>query len=128
MMAFFRKLNWLLRRHDKEAELREELQFHLEEEAEQHRAEGLDSAAASHAAKRELGNLTLVQENTRSAWGWTMLEQFAQDLRYALRTMSANKAFCALAILSLALGIGANTAIFSFMDSILMRSLPVCRS
>ncbi len=125
MMAFFRKLNWLLRRRDKEAELREELQFHLEEEAEQHRAEGLDSAAASHAAKRELGNLTLVQENTRSAWGWTMLEQFAQDLRYALRTMSANKAFCALAILSLALGIGANTAIFSFMDSILMRSLPV---
>ena len=61
----------------------------------------------------------------RAAWGWTLAEQFVQDLRYALRNMVSNKAFTALAILSLALGIGANTAIFSFMDSILLRSLPV---
>jgi macrolide transport system ATP-binding/permease protein len=125
MIAFFRKLNWLLRRRDKEAELQEELRFHLSEEAEQRHAAGLDNVSAYHAARRDLGNVTLVQENTRSAWGWTMIEQLAQDLRYAVRTMSANKAFCTLVILSLALGIGANTAIFSFMDSILMRSLPV---
>ncbi len=58
-------------------------------------------------------------------WTWTFWEQLTQDLRYALRTMANNKAFRALAALSLALGIGANTAIYSFMDSILLRSLPV---
>ena len=58
-------------------------------------------------------------------WGWTFIEQFMQDLRYAVRAMKNNRAFTALAALSLALGIGANTAIFSFMDAILLRSLPV---
>src|SRR5205807_2757104 len=62
---------------------------------------------------------------TRAAWGWTLLEQLGQDLRYAIRTMLHNRAFTALAALSLALGIGANTAIYSFMDSILLRVLPV---
>ena len=66
-----------------------------------------------------------MQEDTRAAWTWTLLEQLVQDIRYGLRTMAANKTFSAMAILSLALGIGANTAIFSFMDSILLRSLPV---
>jgi predicted permease len=116
MSEFFRKLKWLTERRRKEEELREELQFHLDEEAEH---------AGSDAARRELGNLTLLREDTRSAWGWTMVEQFTQDLRYAFRTMGANKLFSLLAILSLALGIGANTAIYSFMDAILMRALPV---
>src|SRR5262249_13720441 len=75
--------------------------------------------------RRDLGNIVLVQEDTRAAWSWRLWEQFVQDIRYAFRTMAANKTFTALAILSLALGIGANTAIFSFMDSILLRSLPV---
>jgi macrolide transport system ATP-binding/permease protein len=117
MMEFFRKLNWLVHRRRREQELREELQFHLEEEAEEQ--QDRDSA------RRELGNMTQVLEDTRSAWGWTLVEQLAQDLRYAFRTMSGNKLFALLAILSLALGIGANTAIYSFMDSILLRSLPV---
>src|SRR5207302_9684174 len=125
MNAFFRRLRWLAQRSRKEAELREELQFHLEEEAEQHQGEGLAEEQARWAARRELGNLTLVQEDTRAMWGWTILEQFGQDLRYAFRTMSANRLFTLLAVLSLALGIGANTAIYSFMDAILIRSLPV---
>src|SRR5438309_6237583 len=58
-------------------------------------------------------------------WTWTFWEQLVQDIRYGLRTIAANKTFSAMAILSLALGIGANTAIYSFMDSILLRSLPV---
>lgn len=125
MKSFFRRLGWLARRSRKEAELREELQFHLKEEAEQHQGEGLEEEQARWAARRELGNLTLVQEDTRAMWGWTILEQFGQDLRYAFRTMNANRLFTLLAVLSLALGIGANTAIYSFMDAILIRSLPV---
>src|SRR5712692_75125 len=105
MKSFFRRLGWLTRRSRKEAELREELQFHLEEEAEQHQGEGLAEEQARWAARRELGNLTLVQEDTRAMWGWTILEQFGQDLRYAFRTMNANRLFTLLAVLSLALGI-----------------------
>jgi len=125
MKAFFRKLTWLAHRRDKEAELRAELEFHLGEESEERMSEGRSSAEARLEAVRDLGNVTRVAEETRAAWGWTLGEQFAQDLRYALRNMASNKTFSALAILSLALGIGANTAIFSFMDSILLRSLPV---
>src|SRR5256885_1964265 len=88
-------------------------------------AEGLAEEQARWAARRELGNLTLLQEDTRATWGWTILEQLRQDLRYAFRTMAANRLFTSLAITSLALGIGANTAIYSFMDSILLRSLPL---
>jgi macrolide transport system ATP-binding/permease protein len=116
MSEFFRKLKWLFGRRRREEELREELEFHINEEAEQ---------AGHDAARRELGNITLLREDTRSVWGWTLVEQFTQDLRYALRTMGGNKLFSLLAILSLALGIGANTAIYSFMDAILLRSLPV---
>src|SRR5579863_6892787 len=110
MIEFLHKLKWLAQRRRKEEELLEELQFHLDEEG---------------GAQRELGNLTQLREDTRSAWGWTVVEQFMQDLRYAARTMLRNPAFVALAALSLALGIGANTAIYSFMDALLMRSLPV---
>ena len=85
----------------------------------------MTSEEARLAARREIGNLTLVLEETRVPWTWTYLEQLAQDCRYGFRTIATNKAFSALAILSLALGIGANTAIYSFMDSLLLRSLPV---
>ena len=125
MRAFLRKLRWLTQRDRKEAELRDELQFHLEEEAEERRALGLAEDQARWAARRELGNLALVQEDTRATWGWAMLEQLGQDLRYAFRTMAANRLFTTLVVVCLALGIGANTAIYSFMDAILLRSLPV---
>src|SRR5882724_3471885 len=125
MTSFFRKLSWLAQRRRKEDELREELQFHLDEEAEQRQAEGLAQDQARWAASRDLGNVTLLKESTRAMWTWTLFQQLLQDLRYALRTMINNRAFTALVVLALALGIGANTAIYSFMDSILMRSLPV---
>ncbi len=72
----------------KEAELSEELQFHLEEEAEQLQTKGLPGEEARRAARREMGNLTLVRENTRAVWGWTIVEQIGQDVRYAFRTMA----------------------------------------
>jgi macrolide transport system ATP-binding/permease protein len=125
MKAFFRKLRWLAERRRKEAELREELEFHLEEEADERRAAGVAEDEARRAARRELGNLMLVEEDTRAAWGWTTVERLAQDLRYGWRTMAANRLFTLLAVVTLGLGIGANTAIYSFMDAILVRSLPV---
>jgi macrolide transport system ATP-binding/permease protein len=125
MPPFLRKLSWLMRRRQKEAELQEELQFHLDEDTDERAAADVPMDEARRAARRQLGNLAIVREDTRAAWTWTLLEQLAQDLRYGLRVLLANKTFSALAILSLALGIGANTAIFSFMDGLLMRSLPV---
>ncbi|HEY6991436.1 MAG TPA: permease prefix domain 1-containing protein, partial [Bryobacteraceae bacterium] len=125
MKSLFRKLRWLTRRPAKEAEFREELEFHLAEEASEREAAGLPKEDAWWAAHRELGNLTLVKENTRAVWGWSFLEQLVQDLHYAVRTMRHNRVFSALALLSLALGIGANTVIYSFIESILLRALPV---
>jgi predicted permease len=125
MIRFLRKLRFWTQRRRREADLAAELAFHVDEEAAGRRDSGLSVADARVAARRDLGNLGLVQEETRAAWTWNFLEQLAQDARYTIRAIAANKTFSALAILSLALGIGANTAIFSFMDSILMRSLPV---
>jgi macrolide transport system ATP-binding/permease protein len=125
MIAFFRKLVWLTRRRSKEDQLTAELQFHLEEEVEERKAAGMPAQDARLAARRELGNLGLVREDTRAMWSWTLLEQLIQDVRYGARSMLRNPAFTTLAALSLALGIGANTAIYSFMDALLMRSLPV---
>jgi len=124
-MTFFRKLSWWMQRRRREAELREELEFHLDEEAEARRADGLPSDQARSAAQRDLGNVTLLREETRTLWSWMLIEQFAQDVRFGMRAMLKNRMFTALAALSLALGIGANTAIYSFMDAILLRSLPV---
>ena len=125
MTSFWRKLRFLIHRQDKEAEISEELQFHLDEEASERRAEGLTEDEARWAAHRELGNLTLVQEDTRAVWGWAILEQLGQDLRYTFRTIAANRLFTVLVVMSLGLGIGANTAIYSFIDAIFLRSLPV---
>src|SRR5207244_11837373 len=112
MKSLFRKLGWLLRRPAKETELVEELQFHLQEEAAGRQAEGLDAEAALRAAQRELGNLTLVREDTRATWTWRFAEQFAQDIRYGMRAMRGNQVFTARALLVLAVGIGPSTARF----------------
>ena len=125
MTPFWRRVTWWMHRRRREDELREELEFHLAEEAAERRAEGLSEDAARWAARRHVGSITLVREDTRALWTSRFLEQLAQDVRYGLRGMFRNRAFTALAVLSLALGIGGNTAIYSFMDAILLRSLPV---
>jgi macrolide transport system ATP-binding/permease protein len=125
MTSLLRKVQWWLQRRRKEAELHDELQFHLAEEIGEREAEGLSPDEAARTARRDLGNTTLLREDARTLWSWLLLEQLAQDVRYALRGMFKNRLFTALAALSLALGIGASTAIYSFMDAILLRSLPV---
>jgi macrolide transport system ATP-binding/permease protein len=116
MNTNLRKLLWLFERRRREGELADELAFHLAEETKER---GYD------AARRELGNVALIKEDTRAMWGWAWIEQLLQDVRYAARTMRKNPAFTVLATLSLALGIGANTAIYSFMDAVIVRWLPV---
>src|SRR5258708_6964910 len=119
------KLASWLRRNQKERDLREELEFHLSEEADEREAGGLSRDEARAAARRDLGNVMLRREDTRALWTWTLLEQFAQDTRYTLRTIARNRAVSAFVVLSLAMGIGAGTAIYSFIDAILLRQLPV---
>jgi hypothetical protein len=125
MISLFRRVTWWLQRGRKQDELTEELQFHLTQEAEEHRAAGLTDEEALWAARRDLGNETRVREDARELWTWRLVDELTMDLHYALRTLFKNRAASAFVVLSLALGIGANTAIYSFMDAILLRSLPV---
>jgi predicted permease len=115
----------LFRRAARERELDEELRFHLEAEAEERRAEGLSAADALLAARRDLGSQSLVREAVRDEWGWRGLERFVQDIRYGVRVMARTPGQTAAAVLSLALGIGANTAVFSLVDLVTLRALPV---
>lgn len=105
--------------------LREEMELHLAEKAAELEAGGMTPEGARAEARRRFGNVTLKHEESREIWMTRFLSELGQDLRYGWRTMMSNKVFSALAILSLALGIGANSAIYSLMESILMRSLPV---
>jgi predicted permease len=113
------------RRKQRERDLEREIRADLELEAAERQSSGLSEEEARLAARRAFGNSTFVKEDVRAMWGFAFPSQLAQDLRYALRTIRSNRAFSAAAILSLALGIGANTAIFSLMDALLMRFLPV---
>ena len=105
--------------------LREEMEFHLAEAAAELQADGMTPQRARAEARRRFGNVGLKHEESREIWMTRFWSELGQDVRYGCRTMAANKAFSALAVLSLALGIGANTAIYSLMESILLRSLPV---
>ncbi|MEZ5401327.1 MAG: ABC transporter permease [Bryobacteraceae bacterium] len=107
--------------------LRQEIEFHLAEKAAELQAGGMPAERARAEARRRFGNAGLAYEESREVWMTRFWSELGQDIRFAFRTIAANKAFTALAILSLALGIGANTAIYSLMESILLRSLPVAR-
>ena len=122
---WIRRLRYWIESARRSEALREEMELHLAEKAAELEADGMTAERARAEARRRFGNVGLQHEESREIWMTRFLSELGQDIRYGCRTMTANKAFSALAVLSLALGIGANTTIYSFMESILLRSLPV---
>jgi predicted permease len=114
---------WQIRKRD--ADLDRELNSDLELEVEEQRERGLSPEEARLAALRAFGNPTLIREQSHLAWGLEWLESFLKDVACGMRSLLRSPALTAVALLSLGLGIGANTAIFSFLDAVLLRSLPV---
>jgi predicted permease len=121
---FRRSLLTLFRRRDETARIDDELRFHLEQQIVENAAKGMDPQEARSAALRVFGNPALLRDRARSTWNWNWLEIWARDVRYGARTLARSPGFTVVAILVMALGIGATTSLFTIVRAVLLKPLP----
>jgi macrolide transport system ATP-binding/permease protein len=119
------KLGGFFGRNRQDEELSEEVREHLEMEEQENRESGMSPEEAHFAALRKFGNVVQTQEDSREMWRWTWLETWVQDIRFAFRMLVRNRSFTVVAVLSLAIGIGVNSALFSLADALVLRPLSV---
>src|SRR5580693_9118860 len=121
------RLKTLGRRRQLERDLQDELAFHVDMREQKYRSSGLSPCEARYLTRRRFGNMTSLKERCRDMWTFVSLETLGRDIRYGLRLLARAPAFTAAVVLTLALGIGANTAIFTLINAVMLNNLPVER-
>jgi putative ABC transport system permease protein len=128
MKTLLRTLRWWTQRDRRDADLKEELAFHLNEDAEERKALGLSDHQAQSAARRDLGNVPLIAEEVRAMWTWPGMERIVEDLRFSLRGLARSLGFATVAVLTLGVAIGAATVMYGVVDGVVLQPLPYPRS